>query len=137
MLQYITENLNLVLMLVFILFYSLLVLLNNNKSVWADFFRNIVYMGSGMLFVFYIFQISYLVAYKEFESLAIFLIALSFRDLLPIIVTTVVDVVSTKLKKLDKKVKSSGLCKIHIFGIIYIICVWRMCNYELVSMEEW
>ena len=41
MLQYITENLNLVLMLVFILFYSLLVLLNNNKSAWADFFRNI------------------------------------------------------------------------------------------------
>ena len=123
MLQYITENLNLVLMLVFILFYSLLVLLNNNKSVWADFFRNIVYMGSGMLFVFYIFQISYLVDYKEFEYLAIFLIALSFRDLLPIIVTTVVDVVSTKLKKLDKKVKSSGKCKIHIFGIIYIICV--------------
>ena len=108
MLQYITENLNLVLMLVFILFYSLLVLLNNNNSVWADFFRNIVYMGSGMLFVFYIFQISYLADYKEFEYLAIFLIALSFRDLLPIIVTTVVDVVSTKLKKLDKKVKSSG-----------------------------
>lgn len=108
MLQYITENLNLVLMLVFILFYSLLVLLNNNKSTWADFFRNIVYMGSGMLFVFYIFQISYLADYKEFEYLAIFLIALSFRDLLPIIVTTVVDVVSTKLKKLDKKVKRSG-----------------------------
>ena len=108
MLQYITENLNLVLMLVFILFYSLLVLLNNNKSAWADFFRNIVYMGSGMLFVFYIFQISYLADYKEFEYLAIFLIALSFRDLLPIIVTTVVDVVSTKLKKLDKKVKRSS-----------------------------
>ena len=108
MLQYITENLNLVLMLVFILIYSLLVLLNNKKSEWADFFRNIVYMGSGMLFVFYIFQISYLADYKEFEYLAIFLIALSFRDLLPIIVTTVVDVVSTKLKKLDKKVKRSS-----------------------------
>ena len=108
MLQYFIENLNLCLMLVFILFYSLLVLLNNNKSVWDDFFRNIVYMGSGMLFVFYIFQISYLADYKEFEYLAIFLIALSFRDLLPIIVTTVVDVVSTKLKKLDKKVKSSS-----------------------------
>ena len=65
-------------------------------------------MGSGMLFVFYIFQISYLADYKEFEYLAIFLIALSFRDLLPIIVTTVVDVVSTKLKKLDKKVKRSS-----------------------------
>ena len=106
MLQYFIENLNLCLMLVFILFYSLLVLLNNNKSVWSDFFRNLVYMGSGRLFVFYIFQISYLADYKEFEYLAIFLIALSFRDLFPIIVTTVVDVVSTKLKKLDKKAKS-------------------------------
>ena len=63
-------------------------------------------MGSGMLFVFYIFQISYLQDYKEFEYLAIFLIALSFRDLLPIIVQTTVDVVSAKLKKLDKKVKA-------------------------------
>ena len=62
-------------------------------------------MGSGMLFVFYIFQISYLQDYKEFEYLAIFLIALSFRDLLPIIVQTTVDVVSAKLKKLDKKSK--------------------------------
>ena len=82
--------------------------MSNSKSRIADFVRNLVYMGSGMLFVFYIFQISYLADYKEFEYLAIFLIALSFRDLLPIIVTTVVDVVSTKLKKLDKKVKSSG-----------------------------
>lgn len=106
MLEYLTENLNLVMMLVFILFYSLLVLLNNSKSRFADFFRNIVYMGSGMLFVFYIFQISYLADYKEFEYLAIFLIALSFRDLLPIIVETTVDIVSAKLKKLDKKVKA-------------------------------
>ena len=67
--------------------------------------RNLVYMGSGMLFVFYVFQISYLQDYKEFEYLVIFLIALSFRDLLPIIVQTTVDVVSNKLKKFDKKSK--------------------------------
>ena len=131
-----TTHLNFTLMIIFIVFYSVLVLMSHSKSRFADFIRNLVYMGSGMLFVFYIFQISYLADYKEFEYLAIFLIALSFRDLLPIIVTTVVDVVSTKLKKLDKKAKS-GLCKIHIFGIIYIISVWWMCNYELVFMERW
>ena len=64
-------------------------------------------MGSGMLFVYYIFQISYLEAYKEFEYLVIFLIALSFRDLLPVIVDFTVDVATTKLKQLDKKVKGS------------------------------
>ena len=64
-------------------------------------------MGSGMLFVFYIFQISYLEAYKEFEYLVIFLIALSFRDLLPVIVDFTVDIATAKLKQLDKKVKGS------------------------------
>ena len=60
-------------------------------------------MGSGMLFVYYIFQISYLEAYKEFEYLVIFLIALSFRDLLPVIVDFTVDVATSKLKQLDNK----------------------------------
>ena len=101
-----TTHLNFTLMIIFIVFYSVLVLMSNSKSRIADFVRNLVYMGSGMLFVFYIFQISYLQDYKEFEYLAIFLIALSFRDLLPIIVQTTVDVVSAKLKKLDKKVKA-------------------------------
>ena len=101
-----TTHLNFTLMIIFIVFYSVLVLLSNSQSRIADFMRNLVYMGSGMLFVFYIFQISYLQDYKEFEYLAIFLIALSFRDLLPIIVQTTVDVVSAKLKKLDKKAKA-------------------------------
>ena len=100
-----TTHLNFTLMIIFIVFYSVLVLMSHSKSRIADFIRNLVYMGSGMLFVYYIFQISYLQDYKEFEYLAIFLIALSFRDLLPIIVQTTVDVVSAKLKKLDKKSK--------------------------------
>ena len=100
-----TTHLNFTLMIIFIVFYSVLVLMSHSKSRIADFVRNLVYMGSGMLFVYYIFQISYLQDYKEFEYLAIFLIALSFRDLLPIIVQTTVDVVSNKLKKLDKKSK--------------------------------
>ena len=100
-----TTHLNFTLMIIFIVFYSVLVLMSHSKSRIADFVRNLVYMGSGMLFVFYVFQISYLQDYKEFEYLVIFLIALSFRDLLPIIVQTTVDVVSAKLKKLDKKAK--------------------------------
>ena len=100
-----TTHLNFTLMILFIVFYSVLVLLSNSQSRIADFMRNLVYMGSAMLFVFYVFQISYLQDYKEFEYLVIFLIALSFRDLLPIIVQTTVDVVSNKLKKFDKKSK--------------------------------
>jgi len=101
------EHRNMILMVIFIFCYSVLVLFRNNKSGVADFFRNIVYMGSGMLFVYYIFQISYLKTYKEFEYLVIFLIALSFRDLLPVIVDFTVDIATTKLKQLDDKVKGS------------------------------
>ena len=102
-----TTQLNLVLMLLFILFYSLLVLFRDSKSRVADFSRNVVYMASGMLFVFYIFQISYIKDYKEFEYLVAFLIALSFRDLLPVLIDFTVDLVTTKLKRIDEKIKKS------------------------------
>ena len=61
-------------------------------------------MASGMLFVYYVFQISYLEEYKELEYLVAFLIALSFRDLLPVIISFVVDVVTSKLKEMDAKI---------------------------------
>ena len=64
-------------------------------------------MASGMLFVFYIFQISYIKDYKEFEYLVAFLIALSFRDLLPVLIDFTVDLVTTKLKRIDEKIKKS------------------------------
>ena len=64
-------------------------------------------MGSGMLFVYYIFQISYLESYKEFEYLIAFLIALSFRDLLPVIIEFTVDIVTVKLKEIDNKIKGA------------------------------
>ena len=99
------ENLNFTLMCVFTLAYSLLVFFNSSKTRWANFCRNIVYMASGMLFVFFIFQISYLEEWREFEYIFAFLIALSFRDLLPIMISTVVDISTTKLKQLDDKIK--------------------------------
>ena len=105
--ELLTTQLNLVLMLLFILFYSLLVLFRDSKSSVADFSRNVVYMASGMLFVFYIFQISYIKDYKEFEYLVAFLIALSFRDLLPVLIDFTVDLVTTKLKRIDEKIKKS------------------------------
>ena len=105
--ELLTTQLNLVLMLLFILFYSLLVLFRDSKSRVADFSRNVVYMASGMLFVFYIFQISYIRDYKEFEYLVAFLIALSFRDLLPVLIDFTVDLVTTKLKRIDEKIKKS------------------------------
>ena len=60
-----------------------------------------------MLFVYYIFQISYLESYKEFEYLIAFLIALSFRDLLPVIIEFTVDIVTVKLKEIDNKIKGA------------------------------
>lgn len=106
-LDWMSGNLNLILMIVFVLFYSILVFFRNLKTGLADFSRNIVYMGSGMLFVYYIFQISYLESYKEFEYLIAFLIALSFRDLLPVIIEFTVDIVTVKLKEIDNKIKGA------------------------------
>ena len=62
-------------------------------------------MASGMLFVYYIFQISYLEDYQEFEYIIAFLIALSFRDLLPVIIDFVVDICTAKLKQMDEKIR--------------------------------
>tara|TARA_R110000787_G_scaffold29116_2_gene79185 strand:+ start:1507 stop:1845 length:339 start_codon:yes stop_codon:yes gene_type:complete len=101
------ESMNLILMMVFILLYSVLVMVNDVTSKLANFFRNAVYMSSGMLFVYYIFQISYLVPYKEFEYLIAFLVALSFRDLLPVLVDFVVHVSTAKLKQIDARISSS------------------------------
>ena len=100
-------HLNLILMIVFIFFYSVLVFFNSSQTKIANFSRNVVFMASGMLFVYYIFQISYLDPYKEFEYIIAFLIALSFRDLLPVIINFVVDVCTVKLKQMDDKIKKA------------------------------
>ncbi len=105
MLDVLSEHLNLILMIVFIFFYSVLVFFNSSKTKVANFCRNVVFMASGMLFVYYIFQISYLEDYKEFEYIIAFLIALSFRDLLPVLINFVVDVCTVKLNQLDAKLK--------------------------------
>ena len=103
--SWVLENLNFVLLCIFILAYSLLVFFNSSKTKFANFSRNIVFMASGMLFVYYIFQISYLEDYQEFEYIIAFLIALSFRDLLPVIVDFTVDICTVKLKQLDAKIR--------------------------------
>ena len=105
--SWIYSNLNFVLMCVFIVTYSLLVFFNSSKTKFANFSRNIVFMASGMLFVYYIFQISYLEDYQEFEYIIAFLIALSFRDLLPVIIDFVVDVCTAKLKQMDEKIRKA------------------------------
>ena len=103
--EWVLGNLNFIFMCIFVISYSLLVFFNSSKTKWANFCRNIVFMASGMLFVYYIFQISYLEDYQEFEYIIAFLIALSFRDLLPVIIDFVVDVCTAKLKQLDDKIK--------------------------------
>lgn len=102
------EELNLILMIIFIFFYSVLVFFNSSQSRLANFCRNVTYMSSGLLFTYYVFQLSYLEDYIEFEYLIAFLLALSFRDLLPILVRTVVDISTAKLQQLDDKIKGSG-----------------------------
>ena len=61
-------------------------------------------MGSGMLFVYYIFQISYLEDYEEFEYIIAFLIALTFRDLLPVIMDFVVKVSTSRLEQIKERI---------------------------------
>jgi len=104
----ITQNLNLVLMVIFILSYSILIFFKDSKTKFSLFINNCVYMMSGLLFTYYVFQISYVKDYREFEYLIAFLMALSFRDLLPTFVEFTVDLVTAKLKGIDKKLKKAS-----------------------------
>ena len=99
----ILEHLNWILMGLFVLLYSMLVILKDVQGKLAQFARNAIYMGSGMLFVYYIFQISYLEDYEEFEYIIAFLIALTFRDLLPVIMDFVVKVSTSKLEQIKDR----------------------------------
>ena len=98
------ENLNWILMGFFVLLYSMLVILKDVQGKLAQFLRNAIYMGSGMLFVYYIFQISYLEDYEEFEYVVAFLIALTFRDLLPVIMDFVVKISTSRLEQIKDRV---------------------------------
>lgn len=99
----ILEHLNWILMGIFVLLYSMLVILKDVQGKLAQFARNAIYMSSGMLFVYYIFQISYLEDYEEFEYIIAFLIALTFRDLLPVIMDFVVKVSTSKLEQIKDR----------------------------------
>ena len=94
------EHLNWILMGVFVMLYSMLVILQDVQGKLAQFLRNAIYMGSGMLFVYYIFQISYLEDYEEFE----YIIALTFRDLLPVIMDFVVKISTSRLEQIKDRV---------------------------------
>ena len=107
-LDYFNGELNMVLMVIFILTYSGLIWFNSSQTKFANFSRNLVYMASGLLFTYYVFQVSYLQPYNEFEYLVAFLLALSFRDLLPVIVNFTVDICTVKLKQLDEKIRGNA-----------------------------
>ena len=98
------EHLNWILMGVFVMLYSMLVILKDVQGKLSQFLRNAIYMGSGMLFVYYIFQISYLEDYEEFEYIIAFLIALTFRDLLPVIMDFVVKVSTSRLEQIKDRI---------------------------------
>ena len=102
--EIILEHLNWILMGFFVLLYSMLVILKDVHGKLAQFMRNAIYMGSGMLFVYYIFQISYLEDYQEFEYIIAFLIALTFRDLLPVIMDFVVKVSTSRLEQIKERI---------------------------------
>ena len=98
------EHLNWILMGVFVMLYSMLVILKDVQGKLAQVLRNAIYMGSGMLFVYYIFQISYLEDYEQFEYILSFLIALTFRDLLPVIMDFVVKVSTSRLEQIKDRI---------------------------------
>ena len=102
--EILSEHLNWILMGVFVLLYSMLVILKDVQGKLAQFARNAIYMSSGMLFVYYIFQISYLEDYEEFEYIIAFLIALTFRDLLPVIMDFVVKVSTSRLEQIKDRI---------------------------------
>ena len=98
------------LMLGFVLAYSMVVLLRNVDNKFSEYLKNIIYMSSGLLLVYYTFDLKSLLAFKQYEYIAGFLVALTFKDLLPVLVDFIIEVVTAKLYGI--KLKMIGELKI-------------------------
>jgi len=93
-------------MTMFILSYSILSI-NTSKHKGLIYLNNLIYSFSGLLLTIYVFQLSSVEQYKEYIWVAGFLTALTFKELLPVIMESIVTIVSVKLKEITKKIAGS------------------------------
>lgn len=98
-----TVSLELWFMLIFIIVYAS-TSVNTSKHKIMVYINSIIYSFSGLLFMHYVFKLNLLSEYSEYFWVVSFLTAITFQQLLPIIVETVIIYVENKLKSyIDKK----------------------------------
>ena len=90
-------------LILFVLSYSI-TSINTSKSLALIYLNNIIFSFSGLLFTVFLFRLSVLSAYTEFQWVVGFLMALSFKDILPSLMEFVVDVTQAKLKAVKDKI---------------------------------
>lgn len=96
-------SIELQLMILFIVSYSITTVNKSQKPFWV-YLNNLVYSFSGLLLSVYVFRISALTEYIEYQWVVGFLLALTFKDLLPTIMTFTTDVINGKLSDIKNKI---------------------------------
>lgn len=89
-------------MLAFIVTYASTAV-NTSKNKLLVYINSIIYSFSGLLFMYYIFDLKVLVEYKDYFWVVAFLAAITFQQLLPVIMDTVVVFVESKLGRYKNK----------------------------------
>ena len=90
-------------LILFVLSYSI-TSINTGKSPVLVYINDIIFSFSGLLLTVFLFKLSVLQPYIEFQWIVGFLLALTFKDILPTLMEFVVDVTDAKLLKIKDKI---------------------------------
>lgn len=90
-------------MILFILSYSITTV-NKSQKASLIYLNNLIYAFSGLLLTMFIFKTSAMVAYTEYQWVVGFLLALTFKDVLPVLMEFTTDVINEKLKTVKDKI---------------------------------
>lgn len=90
-------------MILFIVSYSITTV-NKSQKPFLIYLNNLIYSFSGLLLTAYIFKTSALADYIEYQWVVGFLLALTFKDVLPTLMEFTTDVINGKLKVVKAKI---------------------------------
>jgi hypothetical protein len=90
-------------LILFVLSYSI-TSINTGRSAILLYINDIIFSFSGLLFTVFLFKLSILTPYVEYQWLVGFLMALTFKDILPSLMEFVVDVTEAKLQVIKEKI---------------------------------
>ena len=90
-------------LILFVLSYSITSVNTENRPILV-YLNDIIFSFSGLLFTVFLFKLSVLQPYIEFQWVVGFLLALTFKDILNPLMAFVVDVTEAKLDSIKAKI---------------------------------